>query len=36
MKARAKGRLIAYFRVSTAKQGASGLGLEGQEAAVAA
>ncbi len=29
-------RLIAYYRVSTAKQGASGLGLEGQEAAVAA
>ena len=29
-------RLVAYYRVSTAKQGASGLGLEGQEAAVAA
>jgi hypothetical protein len=28
-------RLVAYYRVSTAKQGASGLGLEGQEAAVA-
>lgn len=27
-------RCIAYFRVSTAKQGASGLGLEAQEAAV--
>jgi DNA invertase Pin-like site-specific DNA recombinase len=27
-------RLIAYYRVSTAKQGASGLGLERQEAAV--
>jgi DNA invertase Pin-like site-specific DNA recombinase len=27
--------LIAYRRVSTARQGASGLGLEGQEAAVA-
>jgi hypothetical protein len=25
-------KLIAYYRVSTAKQGASGLGLEGQEA----
>jgi DNA invertase Pin-like site-specific DNA recombinase len=29
-------RLIAYYRVSTARQGASGLGLEGQEAAVKA
>jgi DNA invertase Pin-like site-specific DNA recombinase len=29
-----KPKLIAYRRVSTAKQGASGLGLEGQEAAV--
>lgn len=29
------GKLIAYYRVSTARQGASGLGLEGQEAAVA-
>ena len=27
--------LIAYHRVSTARQGASGLGLEGQAAAVA-
>jgi DNA invertase Pin-like site-specific DNA recombinase len=27
-------KLMAYYRVSTAKQGASGLGLEGQEAAV--
>jgi len=27
-------RIIAYYRVSTAKQGKSGLGLEGQEAAV--
>ena len=26
--------LVAYYRVSTAKQGASGLGLEGQVAAV--
>jgi DNA invertase Pin-like site-specific DNA recombinase len=30
-----KQKLIAYYRVSTAKQGASGLGLEGQQAAVA-
>jgi DNA invertase Pin-like site-specific DNA recombinase len=29
-------KVIAYYRVSTAKQGRSGLGLEGQEAAVAA
>jgi DNA invertase Pin-like site-specific DNA recombinase len=29
-------RVIAYYRVSTAQQGRSGLGLEGQEAAVAA
>jgi len=29
-------RLIAYYRVSTARQGVSGLGLEGQEAAVMA
>src|SRR5689334_15522551 len=36
MTARARRRLIAYYRVSTQKQGASGLGLEGQEAAVAA
>lgn len=28
-------KLIAYYRVSTARQGASGLGLEGQVAAVA-
>jgi hypothetical protein len=28
-------KLVAYYRVSTAKQWASGLGLEGQEAAVA-
>lgn len=28
-------RLIAYYRVSTKKQGMSGLGLEGQQAAVA-
>lgn len=28
--------LIAYYRVSTVQQGASGLGLEGQEAAVGA
>lgn len=27
-------KIIAYFRVSTAKQGQSGLGLEGQQAAV--
>jgi len=29
-------KLVAYYRVSTAKQGASGLGLEGQETAVMA
>ncbi len=29
-------KIIPYYRVSTAKQGRSGLGLEGQEAAVAA
>lgn len=29
-------KLVAYYRVSTAKQGASGLGLEGQESAVMA
>lgn len=32
----AAGRFIAYYRVSTAQQGRSGLGLEGQRAAVAA
>jgi DNA invertase Pin-like site-specific DNA recombinase len=31
-----KCRLVAYYRVSTEKQGASGLGLEAQEAAVKA
>jgi DNA invertase Pin-like site-specific DNA recombinase len=31
----AKGRFIAYYRVSTRKQGASGLGIEAQRAAVA-
>ena len=30
----AEGRFIAYYRVSTARQGASGLGLEAQQAAV--
>jgi DNA invertase Pin-like site-specific DNA recombinase len=30
----AEGRFIAYYRVSTEKQGASGLGIEGQKAAV--
>lgn len=33
---RGKPKLIVYRRVSTARQGASGLGLEGQDAAVAA
>jgi hypothetical protein len=28
------GRFVAYYRVSTAKQGESGLGLEAQQAAV--
>src|SRR5713226_4565583 len=31
-----QGKIIAYFRVSTKQQGASGLGLEGQQAAVEA
>jgi DNA invertase Pin-like site-specific DNA recombinase len=30
----AEGRFVAYYRVSTAKQGASGLGLEAQQEAV--
>src|SRR5262249_26505249 len=30
----AEGRFIAYYRVSTAKQGASGLGLEAQRKAI--
>lgn len=30
----AEGRFVAYYRVSTAKQGRSGLGLEAQQAAV--
>jgi hypothetical protein len=29
-------KLRAYYRVSTTRQGASGLGLEGQQAAVLA
>jgi DNA invertase Pin-like site-specific DNA recombinase len=29
-----EGRFIAYYRVSTASQGRSGLGLEAQQAAV--
>src|SRR4029078_1857884 len=31
----ARGKFVAYYRVSTAKQGASGLGLEAQQKAVA-
>jgi hypothetical protein len=32
----AKGKWVAYYRVRTAKQGESGLGLEAQKAAVLA
>ncbi|SCK20631.1 recombinase family protein [Vogesella sp. LIG4] len=32
----ASGKFVAYYRVSTAKQGQSGLGMEAQQAAVAA
>ena len=31
----ANGKYVAYYRVSTAKQGVSGLGLEAQKKAVA-
>jgi DNA invertase Pin-like site-specific DNA recombinase len=34
MNAAHTGRFVAYYRVSTAKQGRSGLGLEAQQAAV--
>ena len=30
----ANGKFVAYYRVSTTKQGASGLGLEAQQEAV--